>query len=148
MKNPWDDMINAIKKHINNVQYDNLLIQKFYEKGERHILDIVELYTNKYTDLLKTTYNVGYVDGMKAQAFHEELCREEKSMTNAEKFKEVFGMTPNKDSCPIFSSKICSEQLKKHFNDPCEDCCKDCPFEDWWNKEYRPCFKIKEDLDE
>ena len=69
-------------------------------------------------------------------------------MTNREKFKEVFGIKPSNNSCPISLSKICSEQLKKHFNDSVQNLCIDCPMDDWWNKEYKPCFKLREDLDE
>ena len=66
-------------------------------------------------------------------------------MTNTEKFKETFGFAPEveKDgsiSC-IGSPKVCDEQYKK--NSPLSGC-SDCPFKDWWNKEYKACFRIDE----
>ena len=55
-------------------------------------------------------------------------------MTNAEKFKEVFGFTP--DSCPLPPKIVCRDF---DFN------CNKCPFHDFWNKEYRSCFRLKEE---
>ncbi len=50
-------------------------------------------------------------------------------MTNAEKFKEVFGIeideTPE-DPCSIFDHSICVDHE-----------CEDCPACCFWNKEYR-----------
>ena len=70
-------------------------------------------------------------------------------MTNLEKFREVFGFTPT-PYC-IGNEKFCDERNRKEgtaevgiFYDPCED----CPFHDWWNKEYKPCFRIKEEFEE
>ena len=45
-------------------------------------------------------------------------------MTNAEKYKEVFGMEVDPDMCP---TKDCS-------NCPCEDCFTNLTF---WKKEYK-----------
>ena len=59
-------------------------------------------------------------------------------MTNKEKFKEVFGFTPRatNDCCP--KELNCTNMT-----------CKDCTFNrHWWDKEYRPCFEIKEKPDE
>lgn len=52
-------------------------------------------------------------------------------MTNKEKFKEVFGFTPNDDEC----------MCPKGF--PCfSTFCEDCPFNDtWWERDYHECFK-------
>lgn len=54
-------------------------------------------------------------------------------MTNKEKFKEVFGFTVNnKMMCPV---NLNCDSIR----------CKDCPFNaDWWDKEYKNCFRIKE----
>lgn len=49
-------------------------------------------------------------------------------MTNAEKFKEVFGIAIDKtadDPCGIFDCTICVEHE-----------CENCPAYDFWNKEY------------
>lgn len=60
-------------------------------------------------------------------------------MTNREKFKEVFGFKPNDDAECVAPSKICYIQ---------DDICNDCPFEDWWDKEYKECFRMKEEFED
>ena len=57
-------------------------------------------------------------------------------MTNREKFKEIFGFMID-DKC---EEGVCPEGFD------CEDLtCDNCPFgSDWWNKEYKSCFKLKE----
>lgn len=57
-------------------------------------------------------------------------------MINAELFKKVFGFTPD-DSCPA-PAKVCKLQNAN---------CKKCPFDNWWKKQYMPCFELKEELD-
>ena len=63
-------------------------------------------------------------------------------MTNKEKFTEVFGFTPegygveDNISCPL-PVKICKEH---------KDNCLECPFCGWWEKEYKPCFKLRDDI--
>lgn len=59
-------------------------------------------------------------------------------MTNAEKFKEVFGFKPHDDLNCIAPKKVCSQFAE----------CEQCPFNNWWDKNYLPCFKIKEGLDD
>ena len=58
-------------------------------------------------------------------------------MTNAEKFKEVFGIeideTPD-DPCGIFDHSICVDHE-----------CEDCPACCFWNKEYRVESENKND---
>lgn len=56
-------------------------------------------------------------------------------MTNAELFKKVFGFTP--ESCPM-PAKVC----KSH-----NGTCFKCPFYKWWDRQYLPCFELKEELD-
>lgn len=58
---------------------------------------------------------------------------EEDGMTNAEKFKEIFGFEPDKKAC-VAPEKICDQY------------CPDCVFNDWWDHEYLPCFKMKDEL--
>ena len=68
-------------------------------------------------------------------------------MTNAEKFKEVFGFTPEPEfSCGCTPKKVCREQEKKH-GEKSSEVCSDCPFRDWWNKEYKACFQIRSDYE-
>lgn len=73
-------------------------------------------------------------------------------MTNKEKFievfKETFGFRPSKDwqnwmnaDC-IAPAKVC-ETLEEDSAG-----CSDCPFDKWWDKEYKPCFSLREDLNE
>ena len=60
-------------------------------------------------------------------------------MTNAEKFKEVFGFKPDESAC-LFSAKVCETLMgDNHF-------CPECPLVDWWDKEYKACFTLREDL--
>ena len=63
-------------------------------------------------------------------------------MTNREKFKEVFGFTPTKDAECVAPRAICDIRL-----DICAHGDDECPFWNWWDKEYKPCFKMKEDID-
>ena len=63
-------------------------------------------------------------------------------MTNREKFKEVFGFSPNKGvsgnlSCPA-PKKICDERKG----------CVGCPFKNWWEREYKECFRMKEEFED
>lgn len=46
-------------------------------------------------------------------------------MTNAEKFKEVFGFIPSNTSCPVDDDRC----------DECDECTK-CKYDDFWDKEY------------
>lgn len=57
-------------------------------------------------------------------------------MTNREKFKEVFGFLPRVDVC-VAPHKVCDDFTQ----------CAKCPFFGWWKKEYKDCFKIKEDYE-
>ena len=60
-------------------------------------------------------------------------------MTNREKFKETFGFHFDSDS---FSNCLAPEGVCKNY-----DSCEECPFNEFWDKEYKPCFKIKEEFD-
>lgn len=66
-------------------------------------------------------------------------------MTNANKFKEVFGFLPDTSQCPA-PQMVCKEQGKKYPNS-IEEMCGNCPFHHWWSKEYMPCFKLKDSLE-
>ena len=60
-------------------------------------------------------------------------------MTNLEKFKDVFGFeldVENGGSCPVLP-EVCE-------NLPFD--CPECPFSGWWDKEYKECFKLRDDL--
>ena len=46
-------------------------------------------------------------------------------MTNAEKYNEVFGFPPDKESCPTKSCDICPGHV--------EECLCNCK---WWDEEY------------
>ena len=61
-------------------------------------------------------------------------------MTNAEKFKEVFGFEPLFDSC-IAPVKVCEHHSDSHFS------CEDCTFDKWWSKEYKPCFVLAKEFE-
>ena len=47
-------------------------------------------------------------------------------MTNAEKYKEVFGLTPDKSSCPTVNCEDCPGHVEE-----CLGYCK------WWDEEYK-----------
>ena len=66
-------------------------------------------------------------------------------MTNAEKFKEVFGYTPDKETC-VAPDSVCMASCGR-ANSATEEACQVCPFDGWWNKEYKPCFRLKEELE-
>jgi len=58
-------------------------------------------------------------------------------MTNQEKFNEVFGFHPadKREVCPKW---LTCEGLEN---------CKSCPFnKEWWDREYKECFELREDL--
>lgn len=59
-------------------------------------------------------------------------------MTNAEKFREVFGFTPDTDAACPAPKKVCEMNMNK---------CKGCPFSCWWGKEYKACFEIKPEFE-
>lgn len=63
-------------------------------------------------------------------------------MTNREKFKEVFGFTPHADAECVAPRAICYSE-----NDVCASSEKECPFWMWWDKEYRECFNLKDEID-
>lgn len=52
---------------------------------------------------------------------------ESKNMTNAEKFKAVFGVELYSGFCPHIETEVCIEH----------DCCADCPYENWTEQEYK-----------
>ena len=65
-------------------------------------------------------------------------------MTNAEKFKEVFGFEPEIPLECLFPKEVCKVASNNCYN---------CPFLDWWHREYLECFecdmeKVKELLNE
>ena len=59
-------------------------------------------------------------------------------MNNKEKFKEVFGFTPDIMDC-VMPRMVCEEQQNR---------CSSCPFDDWWYKEYKECFELKEEYED
>ena len=61
-------------------------------------------------------------------------------MTNREKFKETFGFNFDSDS---FSNCLAPEGVCRNY-----DSCEECPFDEFWDKEYKSCFKLKEEFDD
>jgi len=53
-------------------------------------------------------------------------------VTNKEKFAEVFGFKPDEDE------RVCVVPPKFCLGNEC----KTCPFDDFWNKEYKACFTL------
>jgi len=52
-------------------------------------------------------------------------------MTNAEKYKEVFGFPPDTGNCPAEDCSVCpcsQMKIKEIY---------ECMTYDWWNKEYK-----------
>ena len=64
-------------------------------------------------------------------------------MTNAEKFKEVFGYNPDKRLC-ILPTKICEHEASKEGTHLCDG----CVFDGWWDKEYKPCFVLSSEYED
>ena len=54
-------------------------------------------------------------------------------MTNKEKFEKVFGFEPNDTLECIVPHEVC---------ETVSGVCFECPFGDFWNKEYKSCFKL------
>lgn len=61
--------------------------------------------------------------------------KDNKTMTNAEKFKETFGFDLDpmiQDECPLPPSV-------------CKNGCCNCVFDHFWKKEYKSCFRLGEE---
>lgn len=54
-------------------------------------------------------------------------------MTNAEKYKEIFGIDVDPVMCPTISCKKCPAEVKDRYS---EVYSSDCPY-GWWNQEYK-----------
>lgn len=66
----------------------------------------------------------------------DRLCdRKGRKMTNREKFEDVYGFEPDQRLC-VAPQMVCDSQ---HGN------CFKCPFNKFWEKEYRECFKIRKE---
>ena len=66
-------------------------------------------------------------------------------MTNRDKFEEVFGYRPDDDAECLVPIEICLSR-KYNCNPQKEKNEELCPFYGWWDKEYKPCFKLRSDL--
>lgn len=62
-------------------------------------------------------------------------------MTNREKFKETFGF--NIDTDHLSSGCVAPWGVCETIRG-----CDECPFDEWWDREYKPCFQIKEGFDD
>ena len=58
-------------------------------------------------------------------------------MTNGEKFKEIFGFTPNSKEC-VAPEAVCILNVQH---------CNGCPFTNFWDREYKECFELSEEFD-
>ena len=65
-------------------------------------------------------------------------------MTNKEKFIETFGFEPDMTSC-VLPRAVC-EETRRNNPDVKQKLCWVCPFYDWFNKEYKECFRMRGDL--
>lgn len=54
-------------------------------------------------------------------------AKEHLAKTNADKFKEVFGLEANNTPCPFSATDFCQEDWV----------CYDCELDGFWNKEYK-----------
>ena len=64
-------------------------------------------------------------------------------MTNAEKFKEVFGFNPDVKAC-VMPHTVCTYANE---NSEISSCAK-CDLRNWFSKEYKPCFRLRKDIDD
>jgi len=55
-------------------------------------------------------------------------------MTNAEKYKEVFGLPVDKSNCPTSDCNVCPCAMKNELG---EISCYGASTYEWWNKEYK-----------
>ena len=60
-------------------------------------------------------------------------------MTNAEKFREVFGFTPRKKTTTKEIACLAPQKVCDEFEE-----CIGCPFLGWWNREYKAESEDKE----
>lgn len=81
--------------------------------------------------LRQTWSAVHYADGKLTGINGTDLMMKGETMTNREKFAEVFGFEQDGNPC-VAPQEVCNH----------EDC-DTCPFYGWWEKEYLPCFKMK-----
>lgn len=56
-------------------------------------------------------------------------------MTNREVFKKTFGFNPEHCVAP---ARVCEEMNMK---------CRECLFDTFWDREYKECFRIKEEYE-
>ena len=122
-----DEIIDSAVERILDIKHPNLIIT---QDG-----DIKEIHDCEKCEMRKAWERVGMSLSDKIFKFLENENENEK-MTNREKFEEIFGFSPEDESCPA-SMRTCAIL---HTN------CVDCLYWNWWNKEYKPCFKLREDL--
>lgn len=56
-------------------------------------------------------------------------------MTNAEKYKEVFGLEVDPEMCPTTECELCPCGMMNHVNS--DVCCISGCTREWWKKEYK-----------
>ena len=64
-------------------------------------------------------------------------------MENAEKFKEVFGFKPDTDAC-VMPNAMCLKAQEEGIITSCAE----CSLYGFWHKEYKSCFRLREDIDD
>ena len=124
-----DEIINSAVERIIDIKHPNLIIT---QDG-----DIKEIHDCETCELRKGWENVGKALALFTNSLDIDTeSVQDKKITNREKFEEIFGFSPEDESCPA-SMRTCAIL---HTN------CVDCLYWNWWNKEYKPCFKLREDL--
>lgn len=124
-----DEIINSAVERIIDIKHPNLIIT---QDG-----DIKEIHDCEKCELRKGWENVGKALALFTNSLDIDTeSVQDKKITNREKFEEIFGFSPEDESCPA-SMRTCAIL---HTN------CVDCLYWNWWNKEYKPCFKLREDL--
>ena len=68
-------------------------------------------------------------------------------ITNGEKFKEVFGFKPNMNLC-VAPNKICKNTVSRALSSGIDDPCTICAFNNWFDREYKACFRLSEEWED
>lgn len=128
-----DEIIDSAVERILNIKHPNLIIT---QDG-----DIREIHDCEKCELRKGWENVGKALALFTNSLDIDTeSVQDKKMTNKEKFEEIFGYSPEKDT-DLINCLIPVSVCEK-----IEGGCSKCPFYGWWDKEYKPCFKLREDL--
>lgn len=107
-KRRYLDSIGEISAYCTGVKCEDCLLSAYHNNHNRSCGEFEFEYPEEATELIR------------------KWAEEHPVMTNADKFKEVFGFIPYGTEALCMSDKSCD-----HYD------CNDCEFKAWWNEEYK-----------